>query len=104
MGLEGLRFFKIHHGIGDDDAHITHDDAHITHLYLTGSSTVQTDTARATLTFYYIGLETFTIVIVNNLHLLAGNEVSCIHEIFIDGDATHVVEISSINRIGVLPQ
>ena len=43
--------------------------------------------------FYNIGLEALAIVVVDDLHLLAGNEVGGVHEILVDGDAAHILEV-----------
>ena len=77
---------KIHHCIGNDNTYVTH-------LHLSSRSTIQTDTATATLTFYYIGFKALTIVIVYNLYFFSCYKVSRIHEILINGDASHVVQI-----------
>ena len=48
-------------------------------------STIEADATRAALSFYNIGLEALTIVVVHDLHLLTGNEIGGVHEILVDG-------------------
>lgn len=72
---------------------VSHNDDHIVRLHETGSSSIKTDTTRSTFTFNNIGNEALAIVIVYNMYLLAFKHASCIHQILVDGDATHIVEI-----------
>ena len=89
--LEGLRLLAIHDGIGDDDNGIAH-------LNLASSCTIETDTTTATLTLDDIGLQALTIVIIYDLHLLASDQASGIHQVLVYCDTAHVVEVSLRNR------
>ena len=60
---------------------------------LAGSSSVQADASRTPFALDDVGFKPFTIVVVYNVHLLARYQVGRIHQIFIDGDASHVVQI-----------
>ena len=70
------------------------DDDGITHLHLAGCCTIQTDTTAATLTLDDVGLQALAIIVIHNLHLLSCYQVSCIHQILIYRDATHVIQVS----------
>ena len=84
--LERLGLLKVHRSIGDNDNDIPH-------LNTAGGGTIQTNTAASTFTFYNIGLKTLTIIIIQHLHLLTGDEVGSIHQVLVDGDTPHVVKI-----------
>ena len=84
--LESLGFFKIH-------LCIRHNDDYITNLHLTGSSSVQTDTSRATFTFNNIRIETFAVIVVHNLHTLTCNHIGSIHQVFINGNASYIIQV-----------
>ena len=54
---------------------------------------IEADAARPALTFYNIGLETLPIVVVHDLHLLARNHVRGVHQVLVNGDAPHIIQI-----------
>ena len=72
---------------------VSHNDDHIVRLHKTGGSSIEADTARSTFTFNNIGNEALAIVIVHNMYLLTFEHASCIHQILVDGNAAHIVEI-----------
>ena len=84
--LEGASLLEIHERIGYDYDRIAHDN-------LACSRAIEADAAAAALATNDVCLETLAIVIVHNLHLLACNDSGRIHQILVDGDAAHVVEI-----------
>ncbi len=84
--LERLGFFKVHQRVG-------HDNNDVIRLHLTGCRTVQANFARATLALNNVGFKTFTVIIVGYIHLLAGNHVGGIHQIFINRNASHIVQV-----------
>ena len=85
--FERLRLFEIHQGIRDNDDRLTH-------LYPAGCSTVQTNTSTATFALDDIGLKTLSIIIIKHLYFLTSYQIGGIHQILIDGDATHIVQVS----------
>lgn len=81
-----VELFGGHQGIADDD-----DD--ITGLDETGSSTVEADGTGASLAADDVRFQSCAVVVVDDLYLFVRADTRCIEEIFIDGDATHVVEV-----------
>ena len=88
--FERFGFLKVH-------LSIRHDDDHITDLNQTGCCTIETDASASSFTFYYIGDKASAVVVVYDVYLFTGYQVGCIHQILIDGDAAHVIEISLCN-------
>ena len=84
--LECFCLLKVHESIGNDDADIAH-------LHLACGGTIETYATAASLTFYNIGFESLTVVVINNLHLLAGDHVGSIEQVLVDGDTAHIVEV-----------
>ncbi len=85
-GLEATCLLRCHGGI-------SHYDTHIANLNLTGSGTVQADAAAMAWTLNNIGVKTLTIVVVNDMDTLAGYETGSIHELLVNSDAAHVIEV-----------
>ena len=86
-GLKGLGFLQLHVGIG-------HDDHDIAHLYLACGSTVEADAAARARSFNNLSVETLDIHVVHDVDALSGDEPGSVHQILVDGDAAHVVEVS----------
>ncbi len=84
--LKRFCFFKIQPGV-------TNNDEDIPYLYPAGGGTVEANHARASFTFDDVGFEAFTIVVVDDLHAFALNEVGCVQQVFINGDAADVVQV-----------
>lgn len=84
--LERLGLLEVHQGVG-------HDDDDVVRLHLAGSGAVQADAARAAFALDDVGLEALAVVVVHDGHLLAGNHVGSVQQVFVDGDAAHVVEV-----------
>ena len=61
-------------------------------------ASIETDATASALTFYNIGLETLTIVVVHYLNLLARYQPCGIHQVFIYRDAAHIVEVGLCHR------
>lgn len=90
-GLEVLGLLKVHVGIG-------HDDDDVADLHLAGSSSVEADAATRARAFNNIGVETLAIHIVDDIDTLSGDESGSIHQVLVDGDAAHVVEVGLGDR------
>lgn len=69
-----------------------HDDEFITHLSFSCRSAIQTNDAGASLAFDDVSFEAFAIVVVDNEHFLVGDHAGGVDQIFINGDATRVVQ------------
>ena len=82
---------------GGDDS-VCHNDDDITHLDLARCCTIQTDGATAALTCDGVGVKSLTVIHVNNIHALALDDASGIHEVLVDGDAANVVEVGIGDR------
>src|SRR5690606_16424743 len=83
--FEFLCLLKIHGSVRNDD-----DD--VADLSLAGSGSVKayrTGTARAT---DHVGVQAFPVVNVYDLYFFPFDKVSRVHQVLIDGDASHVVE------------
>jgi len=83
---EGLSFLEVKEGVG-------HDDDDVAHLRLAGCCAIETDTTAATLSTDNVGVEAFAVVVVDNVNAFTSNEADSVHEVFVDGDAAHVVEV-----------
>jgi len=66
-----------------------------------GSCSIETDYPRTSFARYGIGLQACSVVVVHDLDFLSGDDVGSIHQIFIDGDATHIVEVGLRNGYAV---
>ena len=85
-GLEGLGLLCVHPGVG-------HDDDDIARLYKTCCRSIEADDARATLATDDVGLQACAIVVVDDLHLLACDQVGSLEELLINGDAPYIVKV-----------
>ena len=83
-GLECLCFFICHGGI-------THDYDYIARLDTSCCSPVEADDARSGLARYYIGIEAFSVIIVNDIDTFARQYVGSIHEFAVYRYAPDVV-------------
>ena len=72
---------------------IGHNDNHIIGLHQTCSCAIEAYLSCTTLPLDDIGDKAFAIVVVDDMYLLAFEHASGIHQIFVDGDAAHIVEI-----------
>ena len=90
-GLKKLCLFKVHEGI-------RHDDNRVAHQYLTSSCSVKAYLATATFALNDVGFKPLTIIVVYNLHLFARNHVGRIQQIFVYGDAAHIIDVGLGNR------
>ena len=54
---------------------------------------IQTDTARATFSLDDVGFKPFTIIVVDNLNLLACYHIGSIQQVFINGNTTHIMKV-----------
>ena len=79
-------FLGIHHGISYDD-----DD--VAGLYLAGSCSVEAYRARASFSLDDIGRESFAVVVVDDVYPFAFDDVGCVEQVGINGDAADVVEV-----------
>ena len=84
--LVRFSFFVGEHAVGNDD-----DD--VAGLGTTGGGSVEADNARSALTFYDIGYKPFAVIIIHNMYLLVFQQTYRVHQVFIDGDAAHVVQL-----------
>ena len=78
--------FGRHEGIG-------HYDDFVAHLELSGCCTIETDAAAAALTPDNVSLDAFSFALDDHVHMFAGLKSGGLHQVFIDGDASHVVEV-----------
>ena len=86
FGLEGFGFLKVHEGIG-------HDDNDVADLHFAGGCSVEADASTASLTSDDVCVEAFAIVVVDDIDTFACNQTGGIHQVFVNGDAAHVVKI-----------
>ena len=91
-GLEGFGFFEIQQGVGGDDYDVAH-------LHLACGRAVQTDRTAAPLSFDNLGFEAFAVIDVQYLYFFAFDHVGRIHQLFVDGDAAHVVQVGLRDRV-----
>lgn len=85
--LVGFGLLRCHLGIG-------HDDDLVAHVDTFGCSTVQADDTRPFLACNGIGLEATAVVDVCDFYLLIFQDARLAQQSGVDGDATHVVEVS----------
>jgi len=83
----------MHFGFFGGHLYEGHNDEFIAHLSFTRRCAIQTNDARATLTFDDVGFKSLAVVVVHNQHLLVGNHAGCVDEIFIDGDAACIIQL-----------
>ena len=83
---ERLRLLELHAGVGGDDEHVAH-------LRLAGGCAVETDRTAAAPAADHIGVEPFTVGNVPYLHPFALDQVGRLHQLLVDGDASHVIEV-----------
>lgn len=69
-----------------------HDDKFIAHLSFPRCSAIQTNDASASLAFDDVSFKAFAIVVIDNEHFLVGDHAGGVDQIFINGDATRVVQ------------
>ena len=92
--LEPPLFLFCHQGIG-------HNDNRVADLHKVRCRTVHTDTAATALTRNGIRFQACTIGIVHHLHLFTGVDMCRVHEVFINGDTSDVVQVGLGNRYAV---
>ena len=85
-GTEGLGFFEVHVGVG-------HYYYGVAYLYFACCSSVEANATTPALAGYDVGAESLAVVVVDDVDSLACDEVGGIHEVLVDGDAAHVVEV-----------
>lgn len=90
-GLIGFGLFRGHPGIG-------HDDDDIADLDLSGGGAVEADLAGMAFGGDDIGFKPGSVVIIDDLHPFSFQDPGGIHELFVDGDAPHVVEVGLRHR------
>ena len=86
FGLVCARLFGCHEGIG-------HDDDFVAHLEFSGGGTIEADAATAALASDNVSFDALSVAIVDHVHMFAGQKSGGLHQVFIDGDASHVVEV-----------
>lgn len=79
-------FLEVHQGIGNDNDGIPHH-------HLPGCGAVQTNATTAPFAFNNIGLEPLSVIIIDDLHLLSRDHVRGIHQVLVDGNAAHIVQV-----------
>ena len=85
-GLEGLGLLWCHLGV-------SHDNDSVANLHLTSCGTVQADASTLPGTGDDVCVKAFAIVVVHDVNSLAGEKPCGVHEVLVDGDAAHVVEV-----------
>ena len=85
-GREMFCFLKVHQGISN----YYHG---VANLAFPCRRPVEADAATAAFAFYDVRLEPLAVVVVDNLHFLAGYHVCRIHQVFVYGDASHIVKV-----------
>ena len=85
-GREGTGFRGRHLCIG-------HDNDGVTHLYLASCSAIETNATAVAWTCDDVRVETFAIHVVDNMDALACEEVGGIHEVLVNGDTAHIMEV-----------
>lgn len=86
FGDQSAGLFFIHLGVGNNDDHVPDGGA-------AGGSTVQTDDAAPPFAGNGIGFQAGTVVVIADLHSFARKNAGGIHEVFVDGNASHVFQI-----------
>ncbi len=89
-----LGFFKVHGGVG-------HDDNQITFHGFSGSSSIEGNGSRSAFTFDDIGSQSFAIVDIEYLNFFVLNKIGSIHQVFVDGNTPHIVEVGHGNGSSV---
>ena len=70
---------------------IANDDDYISLLHFPCCGAIKRNISRFSFPLDYIGFKAFTIVNVNNLDLFSCNQVGCIHQFSIYGDAANII-------------
>lgn len=83
--------FFVHVGVGADDDEVAL-------LREAGGGTVDADDAGIFLALYNVGGETVTVIDVEDVDLLVGNDVGFIHDGAVDGDRAFVMEVGLGHR------
>lgn len=105
ISMDGFAILQLVVRFGEDDGgtkttclvgchlRIGHNDNHIIGLHQACSCAIEAYLTFATLALDDVGNEAFTVVIVYDVYLFAFEHPCRIHQIFVNGDATHVVEV-----------
>ncbi len=80
-------------GLGEVNESVGKYDNHVAHSHLACCGAIEADGARATLAPDGVGFEALAVVDVYDGHFLVFDHVGRIEQIFVDGDAAHIVQL-----------